>query len=280
MRIGLWHPSDEIATILSKGANHLERAFSDRDIEEAMQDLRLDVVLLELGIKAMPALQVIERVAARGAVNRPIVVIVPATNVGYRQSLMLLRMRLDVRIVLATLGADALLDATASGSVTNRPRCVDRLSTLLAPRLTEASASILLPALTVGCRRSRIGELERASGMPGRTLRARVARLGFPRPSRLLGLVMGCSVAFQCDHDGPKLSVVAQRLGFETADELRIYLVRHTALTPSGWRALGFGGSAQQLGDRLFTGDLAGNLAENVRTAAKGVLVPLEVSDT
>ena len=232
----------------------------------------MDVVLLELGTRATPALQVIERVAARGAANRPIIVIVPNTRLGYRQLLKLLLMELEIRIVLKTLAAESLFEAAALGSATHRRRCVDQLSSMLATRLDEASSSVLLPVLTVGCRRSRMSELERASGMPGRTLRARLTRLGLPRPSRLLAHVVGCNVAFHCEQDEPKLSVVAQRLGFNSADELRKHLVRHTALTPSEWRALGFSASVQRLVECLFSKESIGNSAENVLTAAKRVL--------
>lgn len=251
MRICAWRPSIEIVNHYIKDEDQLVRLSSESELERAIQDRHFDAVLLELGTDAMDAMRVVERAAVSGAVNRPIIAVVPSTAVAFRQLLCLLQFRLEVRIALKTLCDDVKLQVLKPEKGTIWLGCGDRMSAMLAPSLTIETSSIVLPAILVGCRRSKCSALEDACGLPGRTLRGGVARLRLPRPSRLLGLVMGSSVAFHTDEGFIKLSGVAQRLGFDTTDELRRYLVRRTSLTPSGWRSLGFGASVQLLADRF-----------------------------
>lgn len=251
MRICLWRPSDLVWGRLSTSVNQLGRALSQRQLEEAVCDPHLDAVLLELGIMAEDGLQVIQRAALADQARWRVIVIVPATPVAYRQLLGLLRSQIDVRIALEPLGGEAIVAATDGGIPALRPRCPDRLIAMVAPQLTDAASRIVIPALAVGYRRATLADLEGASGLSGRTLRGRLRRLGLPSPSRLLGLIVGCSVAFVCDQESVTLSVVAQRLGFETADELRKHLVRHTGHPPSQWRTHGFDNSVQRLVTRL-----------------------------
>lgn len=218
-----------------------------RHIVRASADQRPDVVSIVLGgDSSVPLLSIAkrgtERFGPRLALSVP-----DACPSAIRQLWVLARSGLEFRVTYQSESVSRSEQRRVDLDEEKANAVREALILELAPLLSEETCVLVIPALLIGHRKASSRALATACAIPDRTLRARVARVGLPRPLRLLGLVAGCSVAYQTTYRTASFVEIARYLGFDSGDELRHYLVRRTGLTPTAWRRLGFERSVMYL---------------------------------
>ena len=231
-----------VLAICSAGVNHRiirhERFYvvklwqSSQQLERILAEGPVACIVLCLGENGEASMLVLRELVQRGHTLPPIIAECPHVPAAFSQLRTLLDFVRDVRVALQSLGA-AATDVEIERLRTRGPTAREHILNALLPSLSQEMFGLLLPAITVGCEKSRPICFERAARSSSRALRHRLTQLQLPAPLKLLGLLVGCRVAFETELHGMNIATAAVVCGFLSSDELRMYLKSRTKLAPT-----------------------------------------------
>jgi hypothetical protein len=183
--------------------------------------------------------------------HSPVLADVPPNSLAFRHVVDLSRTISDFRVSLQQCGPGDLVREILKFDGTQH-RIRDVLVSELLPFVGQYLSAILVPVLVLGDQKTSPRTIATASGLSGRTIRHRLLSAGLPSPAKVLGLVVGCRVAYDTEVRNLSLAVVARAAGFGSEDALRDYLKVRTGLSPTRWRDAGFAKSLELVRSRLF----------------------------
>lgn len=115
----------------------------------------------------------------------------------------------------------------------------DVVLTEIAPLATPMLRELLVHGITHAHRNPSVAQVAAALRVSPVTLTGALRRDGLPAPGQVLSWCRLLVAAARMENPGSSVSRVAAELGFASASELRMMLMRHTGLRPSEVRACG-----------------------------------------